>query len=213
MGDIMDKIYVNDENVVECYKVDIDIEKYNSIVREIDKYYGRGELKTIIGNSISPMNGKKLDVVGKREISPGLFEFKYYEFIPCSLSRTASDVINYGNNVFDFSRSLRNLFDFRGYGEIDDLYISRLKSCFTFEKILSGSFITEDLSYKDKLNYLKRFLEKINQVKKTPYVIEVCSDYSNDVANVVLNSCSNEHEETFVKRRIFESLPKYSQIK
>ena len=83
----MRKIYVNDENVVECYEVDIDMDKYLSIIREIDSYFGKGDMKTSIGSSISFMNGKKLDVVGKREISPGLFEFQYYEFIPSSLSR------------------------------------------------------------------------------------------------------------------------------
>ena len=209
----MRKIYVNDENVVECYEVDIDMDKYLSIIREIDSYFGKGDMKTSIGSSISFMNGKKLDVVGKREISPGLFEFQYYEFIPSSLSRTASDVINYSDNIFDFSRSLRNLFDFRSYGEIDNEYINRLRSCFSFEKVVSSDFVSQDLSYKDKLNYLKRLLEKLNQVKREPYIVEVCSDYDEEITKVVSNSCSNEHEETFVKRRIFESLPKYSQIK
>ena len=209
----MRKIYVNDENVVECYEVDIDMDKYLSIIREIDSYFGKGDMKTSIGSSISFMNGKKLDVVGKREISPGLFEFQYYEFIPSSLSRTASDVINYSDNIFDFSRSLRNLFDFRSYGEIDNEYINRLRSCFSFEKVVSSDFVSQDLSYKDKLNYLKRLLEKLNQVKREPYIVEVCSDYDEEISKVVSNSCSNEHEETFVKRRIFESLPKYSQIK
>ena len=209
----MRKIYVNDENVVETYKVDIDMDKYLSIIREIDSYFGKGDMKTSIGSSISFMNGKKLDVVGKREISPGLFEFQYYEFIPSSLSRTASDVINYSDNIFDFSRSLRNLFDFRSYGEIDNEYINRLRSCFSFEKVVSSDFVSQDLSYKDKLNYLKRLLEKLNQVKREPYIVEVCSDYDEEISKVVSNSCSNEHEETFVKRRIFESLPKYSQIK
>ena len=209
----MRKIYVNDENVVETYKVDIDMDKYLSIIREIDSYFGKGDMKTSIGSSISFMNGKKLDVVGKREISPGLFEFQYYEFIPSSLSRTASDVINYSDNIFNFSRSLRNLFDFRSYGEIDNEYINRLRSCFSFEKVVSSDFVSQDLSYKDKLNYLKRLLEKLNQVKREPYIVEVCSDYDEEITKVVSNSCSNEHEETFVKRRIFESLPKYSQIK
>ena len=209
----MRKIYVNDENVVECYEVDIDMDKYLSIIREIDSYFGKGDMKTSIGSSISFMNGKKLDVVGKREISPGLFEFQYYEFIPSSLSRTASDVINYSDNIFDFSRSLRNLFDFRSYGEIDNEYINRLRSCFSFEKVVSSDFVSQDLSYKDKLNYLKRLLEKLNQVKREPYIVEVCSDYDEEISKVVSNSCSNEHEEIFVKRRIFESLPKYSQIK
>ena len=209
----MNKIYVNDKNVVECYKVDIDMEKYNNIIRDIDRHFGRGDIKSLIGSSISSMNGKKLDVVAKREISPGVFEFQYYEFIPCSLSRTATDVINCSDDVFDFSRSLRNLFDFRGYGDIDNEYINRLRSCFTFEKILSSDFVTQDLSYKDKLNYLKRLLEKLNQVKKVPYVVEVCSDYDEEISEVISKCCSNEHEETFVKRRIFESLPRYSQIK
>lgn len=209
----MRKIYVNDENVVECYEVDIDMDKYLSIIREIDSYFGKGDMKTSIGCNICFMNGKKIDVVGKREISPGLFEFQYYEFIPSSLSRTASDVINYSDNIFDFSRSLRNLFDFRSYGEIDNEYINRLRSCFSFEKVVSSDFVSQDLSYKDKLNYLKRLLEKLNQVKREPYIVEVCSDYDEEITKVVSNSCSNEHEETFVKRRIFESLPKYSQIK
>ena len=209
----MRKIYVNDENVVECYEVDIDMDKYLGIIREIDSYFGKGDMKTSIGSNICFMNGKKLDVVGKKEISPGLFEFQYYEFIPSSLSRTASDVINYSDNIFDFSRSLRNLFDFRSYGEIDNEYINRLRSCFSFEKVVSSDFVSQDLSYKDKLNYLKRLLEKLNQVKREPYIVEVCSDYDEEISKVVSNSCSNEHEEIFVKRRIFESLPKYSQIK
>lgn len=209
----MNKIYVNKDNVVSGYMVNIDIKQYLSIIDEIDKMHGRGEVKRIVGKDINKSSWKKVVILSKDEIDDSTFQFEYYEFIPCCLSRTASALLDC-SDVFTFSRSLRNLFVFCCYGEKEKEYLNRLKACFSFEKIISDDFLLDDLSYEEeKKGCLQRFLSSLKSDRNNPYVIAMCAEYEEDLLKTGLDSNSNEREKTFVKRRTFESLPRYNQIK
>jgi len=104
-------VYVNNHDIVETYFVRISENKIKSIQKEIDNYYGKGELleeKNVTNvHSLSQYIGKKIEVVSRKFIDSittfgnednkiykiSYYDYEFYAYEPSQLSKLCNDLI------------------------------------------------------------------------------------------------------------------------
>jgi len=197
-------VYVNNHDIVETYFVRISENKIKSIQKEIDNYYGKGELleeKNVTNvHSLSQYIGKKIEVVSRKFIDSittfgnednkiykiSYYDYEFYAYEPSQLSKLCNDLIE---NVYlkehdrlKLSMTIKSLFDYESVNEDEAKFIEKIMGCIKFEKISPEELIKSDLTSQQKESVFDRIINVIrNKKEQKPVIVVAPISYERDL--------------------------------
>ena len=177
-------IFVNNNNNVETYLVDINIEKLKELQKAIILSTEKGDIKKNIAKHLRIPNGDILEIISKRKVvfirkslkkynfkqytSDYLFE--YYLYKPHFLS-IICDVFVKNNETtpINYSFYIRKLLEYKPINDQDEIFLNDLISCFSFNKYTDEQIVESNIDLSKKKNILdklKALLFKQRNVEK-----------------------------------------------
>lgn len=231
-------IYVNNNNNVETYLVNIDIEKIKSINTSIDDWTDKGELIVETGQYLEPSFSIKREIISQKQIgftkdkwvihrnNHPVYEFKYYEYPPHPLSLLCENFFKIENKKLplECSSYLRKIIDYIPTNYDEEKYLSDIISCFQLTKIDTEELAKSDIDLTKKISLLNKikFLLTNKELPKSEFLpksyIDLIESRLNEREIIVSNSnfCSiryTEEQRNNRKIRALNSLPKNEDLK
>ena len=234
------EIYVNNNEIIETYCVSINESKLLSVQADIDKFYGKGQLKQMESDRFtfnSHNSNKKIEIVSKTYVGPGtifdssypevidvsIYLYEYYAYCQSELSKICDLLVkSYGK--LDLSRYIKFLCEYEPRGYDEELFIKRIFDCIKMKKIDCGELVKSDISLTKKENVLKRIVKAIKKEGQKPFIVVAPLSYEVEVEKQIKRLEENESKEKLktieygiekrneVKRNVLDSLPKETQI-
>jgi len=228
------EIYVNNNDLVENYFVKINENKLKNIQNDIDDFNGKGSLKYKKVDKFSfelYNSGKKVDVVSKKYVGKGqlydvnfpeilevdLYEYSYYSYLQCELSKIIEDILNAYKRL-DLSKSIRSLMEYNPVCCEEEKFLKEIFNCIEMKKIDCKNLITIHISNSKKQSVFNRIIKTVKN-NKGKYIVS-SADYV-DVMNKEISELENKmlkkgkyttEEKDELKRNILDSLPTKNQI-
>lgn len=155
-------IYVNNNNNVETYLVNIDMKKIFHLKKLIDEWNGKGELIIKKCGYLPTNSNVKREIVSKKQIDFDKkfpkYEYKYYEYTPHTLSLLCEKIIkiNLKNLPLEFSSYLRRILEFECDNEVEERYLCDILTCFSFKKINTYDIVKSNIDLSKKISLLNK---------------------------------------------------------
>ena len=216
-------IYVNDNNVIYNYEVSFDREQFERVIDEIDTWYGKGELKTYIGDVCPEVPGRKTDVFAEVELCNDKKEYFYYQYIQHPLARTANAIMN-NQDVFESSKLIKILSTWNASSDEEMKFVIKLMSCFEFNKVNLGEVFVLDLTDEESKGFFERIRDAIMKVKEDRFIVVgsrvFCGELDDAVSGIFRDKeellggkfIASEKDKKFTKKRYIMALPTSKDI-
>ena len=190
-------IFINQNDKINAYLINIKTNKIKRIQNSIDKSYGKGKILTIttspdffIGNS--NLFGKNIEIISKKYVSTrihfdyccaecdtiNIYEYKYYAYTPHKLSILCKQLLD-STNSLNLSYTINEILNYKTLNDDEQRFLNKILNSLKFKKI-------------DNIKLLMKF---INVLKK-----ETNQDFNN-VVEEKINSMQSFNE-AFHKREL-----------
>lgn len=181
-------IYVNNNNNVETYIANIDLEKLKQLESRIDISFGKGEPKTYRGSYLKSEENKKVELLSQKQVGVGsswacpvccsmphevpVYKFRYYAYEPHELSKICKYFLehNYENSQITISKGLKSLLSFKATNKKERKYFYEILSCFQFIKYTPDEIVESTINLNDKISIitkLKQIFVKATNLEQT----------------------------------------------
>lgn len=231
------EFYVNNDDIIETYYINIDENKLKEAQLKVDEIYGMGPLKKAVKNDFSfnvEISDKRVLIVSKKFIEKGqifdesceqfidvdVYEYQYYSFFQSVLSEICDQLLNFYGKI-DLSFVIKKLLNYELTNEKDMEAIKLIMDCIQIEKVNYDKIIKSDLSEDKKEKLLKRIIKAIRNEKDKPLIIVHSEDYDKAVETELFRRRKNgsrfvdysEEEKKEIKRKILKELPNKDEFK
>ena len=146
-------VYGNNNNTVENFSIMIDENEIHKIIKEIDNWYGKGDIKTIIFPYLIQNEGYKYEIIsttfkGNTNILDttndySIYEFMFYEYKQHPLSKLAELILTSDKQKLGFF--LKQLYDWQPQNEEEYLFTTKLISSIILHDTLNSTSRFEEV--------------------------------------------------------------------
>ena len=174
-------IFVKDDEIIKTYSIEFDEGNIKEVEKNIDKYYGLGELQEDIRTGFDlfydpNLSHKKIKVISKEFFKTekefhycdiilhdiNLYKYKYYAYIPHPLSIICA-TIKESTNKLELSNSIKDLLDYNCCNKDEEKFVQTIISEIKFNRTDNLGKETTDFNEKTlKLRFPRG--EKINNI-------------------------------------------------
>lgn len=209
-------IYVNNNNNVETYIANIDLEKLKQLEQRIDISFGKGEPKTYRGRYLKVQGNKKVEILSQKQVGWGLgacdyfynqnkvpvYLFRFYAYDQHELSKACEYFIKHNNenSQITISQGLKELLSFKPTNKKERKYFYEILSCFNFQKYELDTLVESDIDLDSKKNILSKLKEILIRTK------------DNEEKHFLPQSYIDIINKQIVQKEYFSSLRKYRTI-
>lgn len=175
-------IFVNNNNLIETYLLNINKNKIIKIKKIIDNYFGKGKLleKTTDVFSINEdptLRGKKIEIISHTHVGKGkilsetepnekyLYNFKFYAYNPHQLSQLCEEIIKCSDSI-NLSYLINSLLNYSTETEFEKNIKTALLGTLEFQKITLEDILKYNITLKEKSNMLSIFKQILLQIKE-----------------------------------------------
>lgn len=192
-------IYVNNDNNVETYIAQIDIEKLKQLQKRIDIWHGKGEVQEQRGRYLKDQGNKKVEILSQKQVGWGsgscdyfgysskrtVYIFRYYAYDQHELSKICEYFINHENREYqiEFSRYIKRLLIFKPTDKKERKYFYEVLSSFDFTKYTTDEIIESDINLNDKISLLtklKQLFTKTTELEESHFLPKSYIDIINE---------------------------------
>jgi len=152
-------IFVNRNNIVDTYQVNIDINKVKRIQRLIDNYNGKGKkIETTCGVDFFVGNfdflDKKVEIISQKLVGSGqhfdyccaevdevnIYKYKYYAYKQHKLSKLCDRLLE-STESLNLSYCINDILNYQCETGVEQQFLNKLIACIKFKKIDNINFL------------------------------------------------------------------------
>lgn len=225
---IMNKnIFVINDNNIDQVSIEIDIDKLNNIIKEIDKFYGKGILKQttspyFYSNMLNDNcnDDKKIEIISKTkeyeknticgthiDNSIIFYKYEYYEFVPHDLSIICSNIISSMNDILKLSIYLNELLKIKLCDDNEKNFARKILS--TIKISSKNANYTNNLRISKNCGILRKckssLIKKYNRKKNN-------KKFDFAINNNNLLKKNSEYDRNQTKKMVMTLLPSYNKL-
>lgn len=230
-------IYVNNNNSVETYLLNINLEKLKDLQKRIDNWHGKGEVKVQRGRYLKDQGNQKVEILSQKQVGWGLgrcdyfynqskvpvYIFRYKAYKPHFLSNICESFLS-NKDTLNFSFYLKELLSYKPTDKKERKYYYEILSCFLFQKYELETLIESDIDLSNKKSILTKLKEIIVKSKEKEEKHFLPQSYINIINNQIALKeyfSSSKRYRTIrysadyknqIKKKKLLSLPKKSQF-
>ncbi len=163
-------IFVNRNNIVDTYQIDVDTHKINNIQKSIDNYSGKGEKKEttcgpdfFVGNS--DFFDKKVEILSSKYVGKGqhfdyccaevdkvdIYKYKYYAYNQHKLSKLCERLLK-STDSFNLSYCINDILNYKCETGIEQHFLKKIIDSIKFKKINNVNLLIKINNVIKKLN-------------------------------------------------------------